>query len=112
MHDATASFLLPEVVQGAVFSIYYRSVSSKWDLSIYTRSVKNETEKNYAVQLINNWEKTIARVETLAQCVNKLLSLREELTKLGFDDLKFKAEENRLFVSEYNYLKYLYHFLK
>lgn len=45
LHDATASFLLPEVVQGAVFSIYYRSVSSKWDLSIYTRSVKNETEK-------------------------------------------------------------------
>ena len=46
LHDATASFILPEQENSMFFTIYYRSVAHKTNVSFYMRSIKNESEKN------------------------------------------------------------------
>lgn len=46
LHNATASFILPPLENSSFFTIYYRSVSSKMNVSFYLRAIKNESEKN------------------------------------------------------------------
>lgn len=59
--------------------------------------LKNESEKNFMVSLINNWDKnTVIKPESLVYNINNLLSIREKLEKKGLD-LKFKVNDEFTF---------------
>jgi hypothetical protein len=66
-----------------------------------THKLKNESEKKFMIQLMNNWEKdVIIKSDSFIYNINKLLSLREKLEKKGLD-LKFKVDNDNIF--EYTY---------
>ncbi len=55
--------------------------------------LKNESEKNSMVSLINKWETTTLRTDSLIYNINKLLSMREQLEEKQYD-LKFRAKND------------------
>jgi hypothetical protein len=58
--------------------------------------LKNDSEKNCMVNIINKWENDSLKTDSLVYLVNKLLSIRELLEVRGVD-LKFKAKNDSEF---------------
>ena len=58
--------------------------------------LKNESEKEFLIKVINNWEIDSIRVDSLIYTLNKLFSIRELLEKRGVN-LKFKAKNDNEF---------------
>jgi hypothetical protein len=58
-----------------------------------THGLKNESEKNFMVSVINNWERQNMKFDSFIVTVNKLLSIREDIEKKGLN-LKFKAKND------------------
>lgn len=58
--------------------------------------LKNESEKQSMVSLINNWEKGGLQSNSLVSSINELLSIREFLSNRNMD-VKFKAKNDESF---------------
>jgi predicted RNA-binding protein with RPS1 domain len=58
--------------------------------------LKNDSEKNCLVSVINNWQKQIIRADSFVYTINKLLSTRELLEKKGIE-LKFNVKNDSQF---------------
>jgi hypothetical protein len=58
--------------------------------------LKNESEKDFLVQVINHWEKDTLKTDTLIYSLNRLFSIRELLEEKGFE-LKYKAKNDSEF---------------
>lgn len=58
-----------------------------------THELKNESEKNSLVSVINKWEKDTLKSDSLIYMLNKLFSIRELLEEKGLN-LKFKARND------------------
>lgn len=56
----------------------------------------NDTEKKFVVSLFKNWEKDDLKSDSIVSSINGLLSMREYLNG-KFDDLKFRAKDDRTF---------------
>jgi len=56
--------------------------------------LKNESEKEFLVHMINNWEVDAIKTDSLIYNLNKLFSIRELLEQRGMDNLKFKAKND------------------
>lgn len=56
-------------------------------------TLKNESEKRAMISLINKWETTTLRTDSLVYNINKLLSIREQLETKNYD-LKFTAKND------------------
>jgi hypothetical protein len=69
----------------------YEQVSNK-----KTHTLKNDSEKNCMVSMINKWEKDTIRTDSLVYNINKMLSTRDLLESRGVD-LKFKAKNDNEF---------------
>jgi hypothetical protein len=61
-----------------------------------THELKNESEKNSLVSVINKWEKDTIKSDSLIYMLNKLFSIRELLEERGLN-LKFKAKNDHEF---------------
>lgn len=75
----------------------------KWENHCYDytpnkkiHELKNDSEKNCMVSVINNWETETLKTDSFIYSVNKLLSIRESLLERGVD-LKFKAKNDHDF---------------
>lgn len=58
-----------------------------------THTLKNDSEKNFMITVMRNWEKNNLKFETFVSLTNKLLSIRDDLEKRGLN-LKFKAKND------------------
>jgi hypothetical protein len=58
-----------------------------------THELKNESEKQFMVKTIQNWEKDTLRPDSLIYSLNKLFSIRDLLEPRGLE-LKFKAKND------------------
>lgn len=56
--------------------------------------LKNESEKDFLIKVINNWETDSIKTDSLVYNLNKLLSIRELLEQKGMENLKFKAKND------------------
>jgi len=56
--------------------------------------LKNESEKEFLVKMISNWEVDAIKTDSLIYNLNKLFSIRELLEQRGMDNLKFKAKND------------------
>jgi hypothetical protein len=56
--------------------------------------LKNESEKDFLIKVINNWETDSIKTDSLVYNLNKLLSIRELLEQKGMKNLKFKAKND------------------
>lgn len=56
--------------------------------------LKNESEKEFLIKLINNWETDSIKTDSLVYNLNKLFSIRELLEQRGIDNLKFKVKND------------------
>jgi hypothetical protein len=56
--------------------------------------LKNESEKEFLVKLINNWEVDAIKTDSLIYNLNKIFSIRELLEQRGMDNLRFKAKND------------------
>ena len=56
--------------------------------------LKNESEKEFLIKLINNWETDSIKTDSLIYNLNKLFSIRELLEQRGIDNLKFKVKND------------------
>ena len=56
--------------------------------------LKNESEKEQLINVINTWELNTIKTDSLIYNLNKLLSIREFLEEKGMEDLKFKAKND------------------
>ncbi len=75
----------------------------KWDKHCFdyapnkkVHQLKNDSEKNCMVNVINKWESDSLKTDSFIYLVNKLLSIRELLEVRGVD-LKFKAKNDNEF---------------
>lgn len=80
---------------------YLRQI--KWENHCYDltpnkkiHELKNDSEKNSLVSVINKWEKDTLKSDSLIYMLNKLFSIRELLEEKGID-LKFKAKNDHDF---------------
>jgi hypothetical protein len=71
-----------------------------WEVHCYevppnkkTHELRNESEKDFMINVINTWEKDSLRTDSLIYSVNKLLTIRELLETKGLN-LKFKAKND------------------
>lgn len=64
-----------------------------------TFTLKNDSEKNSMIKLMNSWIKESVTIESFVDSINKLLSLREQLESKGYK-LRFNAKS----FHEYEYL--------
>lgn len=55
--------------------------------------LKNDSEKKFMLQTMNNWDKDSIRIDSFIESVNKLLSLRDFLEVKGLD-LKYKGKDD------------------
>ena len=86
---------------GSNFVDYIKKVNWQnhcYDLPVNKKihELKNESEKNAMVRLINNWERNTLRSDSLIYNINKLLTIREQLESKGLN-LKFKAKDDHEF---------------
>ena len=56
--------------------------------------LKNESEKEFLVKMISNWEVDAIKTDSLIYNLNKLFSIRELLEQRGLNNLKFKAKND------------------
>ena len=56
--------------------------------------LKNESEKDFLIKVINNWETDSIKTDSLVYNLNKLISIRELLEQKGMENLKFKAKND------------------
>jgi hypothetical protein len=75
----------------------------KWENHCYDlipnkklHELKNDSEKNCMVSVINKWETQTLKSDSFVYCINKLLSIREVLNVKGVD-LRFKAKNDHDF---------------
>lgn len=75
----------------------------KWELHCYDMApnkrqhyLKNDSEKNCLVSVINKWEKDTLKTDSLIYMLNKLFTTRELLEQKGLE-LKFKAKNDHEF---------------
>lgn len=75
----------------------------KWENHCYDSTpnkkiheLKNDSEKNCMVNVINKWESETLKTDSFVYSVNKLLSIRETLNVKGVD-LRFKARNDHDF---------------
>jgi hypothetical protein len=61
-----------------------------------THLLKNESEKQFMVKTIQNWETTTLKSDSLVYSLNKLFIIREMLEMKGYD-LKYKAKNDNEF---------------
>jgi hypothetical protein len=61
-----------------------------------THELKNESEKQFMVKMINKWETDTLKTDSLIYSLNKLFSVRDLLEKRGLT-LKFKAKNDNDF---------------
>jgi hypothetical protein len=61
-----------------------------------THELKNESEKQCMVKMINKWEKDTLKTDSLIYLLNKLFTMRELLEKRGLT-LKFKSKNDNDF---------------
>jgi hypothetical protein len=61
-----------------------------------THLLKNESEKQFMVKTIQNWETTTLKSDSLVYSLNKLFIIREMLEVKGYD-LKYKAKNDNEF---------------
>ena len=61
-----------------------------------THQLRNDSEKDCMVKMINKWETDTLKTDTLIYSLNKLFSIRELLDNKGVD-LKFKAKNDNDF---------------
>jgi hypothetical protein len=61
-----------------------------------TQLLKNESEKQFMVKTIQNWETTTLKSDSLVYSLNKLFIIREMLEVKGYD-LKYKAKNDNEF---------------
>lgn len=83
---------------GANYLDYIKKIS--WDQHCYEsppnkkiHELKNESEKNCMVSVINKWEKDTMKNDSLIYNINKLLSIRLLIEERGLE-LKFKAKND------------------
>ena len=58
--------------------------------------LKNESEKNCMISVINKWEKNTVKTDSFVYSINKLLTIRDLLEERGIE-LKFKAKNDNEF---------------
>lgn len=75
----------------------------KWENHCYDlmpnkkiHELRNDSEKNCMVNVINKWETQTLKSDSFVYCVNKLLSIRDILQQRGMD-LRFKAKNDHDF---------------
>jgi hypothetical protein len=75
----------------------------KWETHCYdtppnkkTHELKNESEKQCMVKMINKWETDTLKTDSLVYSLNKLFTIRDLLEKRGLN-LKFKAKNDNDF---------------
>lgn len=97
IHISTLSYICKLFGEGYID--YIKKI--KWDLHCFDKVpnkkihiLRNESEKNSMVDVINNWESNTLLTESFVYNVNKLLGVREFLEKNGFTNLKFKAKDD------------------
>ena len=61
-----------------------------------THQLRNDSEKDCMIKMINRWEKETLKTDSLIYSLNKLFSIREVLDNKGVD-LKFKAKNDNDF---------------
>ena len=86
---------------GSNYIDYLRQI--KWEHHCYdatpnkkTHELKNESEKNSLVSVINKWEKDTLKSDSLIYMLNKLFTIREVLEQKGLN-LKFRAKNDHEF---------------
>ena len=74
-----------------------------WELHCYdippnnkTHELKNDSEKNCMIKIINNWETESIKTDSLVYSLNKLFTMRDLLETKGIN-LKFKAKNDSEF---------------
>jgi hypothetical protein len=67
-----------------------------------THELKNESEKDCMVKVIQNWEKENLKTDSFMYLTNRLLSVRELLENKGYDKLNFKAKNDSEYDTTYN----------
>jgi hypothetical protein len=56
--------------------------------------LKNDSEKEFLIKVIKNWETDSVKTDSLIYNLNKLLTIRELLEQRGMENLKFKAKND------------------
>jgi hypothetical protein len=71
-----------------------------WEVHCYemppnrkTHELRNDSEKEFMLKVINTWEKDSLRADSLIYSVNKLLTIRDQIENNGLS-LKFKAKND------------------
>jgi hypothetical protein len=99
VHISTLNYLCK--LFGSNYIDYIRKIN--WGNHCYelptnkkVHTLKNDSEKDCMVSVINKWEKETIRTDSLVYSINKLLSIRDLLESRGVD-LKYKAKNDSEF---------------